>query len=65
MKERKKERNTSRPKAIDGRRYPCPALVFLIVVGRAAAKEGIGGDEDDTRHVHYGLELLEIDALIL
>ena len=39
---------TSRPKARDGHRYPCPALVFLnggYDVSRAAAPEGTGGDE--------------------
>ena len=39
---------TSRPKARDGHRYPCPALVFCngsSFVSRAAAPEGTGGDE--------------------
>ena len=39
---------TSRPKARDGHRYPCPALVFCngsSYVSRAAAPEGTGGDE--------------------
>ena len=49
VKERgiKKER-TSRPKARDGHRYPCPAWVFpngSSYVSRAAAPEGTGGDE--------------------
>ena len=38
---------TSRPKARDGHRYPCPALVFFddgCYVSRAAAPEGTGGD---------------------
>ena len=42
------QRETSRPKARDGHRYPCPALVFCIghcYVSRAAAPEGTGGDE--------------------
>ena len=39
---------TSRPKARDGHRYPCPALVFHdgnCYDSRAAAPEGTGGDE--------------------
>ena len=39
---------TSRPKARDGHRYPCPALVFhdgSCYVSRAAALKGTGGDK--------------------
>ena len=39
---------TYRPKARDGHRYPCPALVFYdggYRVSRAVAPEGTGGDE--------------------
>ena len=39
---------TSRPKARDGHRYPCPALVFCSgssYVSRAAAPEETGGDK--------------------
>ena len=39
---------TSRPKARDGHRYPCPALVFhdgSCFVSRAAPLEGTEGDE--------------------
>ena len=40
--------STSRPKARDGHRYPCPALAFCngsSYVSRAAALEGTGGDK--------------------
>ena len=43
-----KAKKTSRPKARDGHRYPCPALEFLngsSEVSRAAASEGTGRDE--------------------
>ena len=39
---------TSRPKARDGHRYPCPALVFCngsSYASRAAAPEGTRGDD--------------------
>ena len=44
----KERKRTSRPKARDGHRYPCPALEFpdgSSEVSRAAAPEGTGGDE--------------------
>ena len=51
-KEKKEEthriKRTSRPKARDGHRYPCPAFVFpngCSLVSRAAAPEGTGGDK--------------------
>ena len=40
--------STSPPKARDGHRYPCPALVFYdggYCVSRAVALEGTGGDK--------------------
>ena len=43
-----RELETSRPKARDGHRYPCPALVFCngsSYGSRAAAPERTGGDE--------------------
>ena len=42
-----KREGTSRPKARDGHRYPCPALVFpngSSYASRAAAPEGTGGN---------------------
>ena len=42
----KGETGTSRPKARDGHRYPCPVLVALnggYDVSRAAVPEGAGG----------------------
>ena len=39
------ERETSRPEAIDGQRYPYPALLFLIIC--FTYKQGSGLKEDD------------------
>ena len=39
------ERETSCPEAIDGQRFPCPALLFLIIC--FTCKQGSGLKEDD------------------